>query len=147
MIKNNIPRVQRFNTQAGITLPGGYRSPKESPSIGQPSIGATGTSNDKYVLQIIGGNLSSNSVLGIKYNPGAILSAAYNPDITTSFADGFGNAYLFVNGALSQNKVLVWNKDPANPYFLTSGRRLGSSIIEKLSYNNIAYNFFIPNFL
>jgi hypothetical protein len=61
-------------------------------------------------LTIIGGNTLSSGQAGIKHvTTQTTCPADYDPNVDTSYADGWGNAYMFINGKLADNKVLVLN--------------------------------------
>jgi hypothetical protein len=59
---------------------------------------------------VIGGNTLTSGQAGIKHiTTPTTCPADYNPNTDTSYADGWGNAYMYINGQLSGNKVLVCN--------------------------------------
>lgn len=62
-------------------------------------------------LTIIGGNDLASGQNGIKWIEGTAtaLPGDYDPDVTTEYADGWGNAYLRINGVLQPKKVLFLN--------------------------------------
>lgn len=62
-----------------------------------------------YRLSIIGGNALTSLQNGIKHvdNVQTEVPADYDPDVTTSYANGWGNAYLLINGITQVGKVLV----------------------------------------
>jgi hypothetical protein len=78
---------------------------------GIPSRWAGGADSSLKILQIIGGQTLSTGQAGIKYSSSAIASvpSAYDPEVDTTFIDGIGRAYLYVDGALQATRVLVAN--------------------------------------
>ncbi len=65
------------------------------------------------VLVIIGGNTLDSGQAGIKHvTTQTTCPADYDPDVDTSYADGWGNAYLYVDGVVQAHKVLVCNDGP-----------------------------------
>ena len=62
------------------------------------------------MMTIIGGNTLTSGQAGIKrIATPTTCPADYDPNVTTSYADGWGNAYLYVAGQPVGNKVLVLN--------------------------------------
>lgn len=77
-----------------------------------PSRWAGGASSPQVSLQIIGGNTLSDGVTaGIKWALGGVstVPSVYDPNVTSSFIDGIGRAYLYLDNVLQSGIVLVGN--------------------------------------
>lgn len=70
-----------------------------------------GAATSLMTVVVIGGNTLGSGQAGIKYSSSAITDApsAYDPDVTSSFADYFGRGNLYIDGVLQANKVLIVN--------------------------------------
>ncbi|MEY2855637.1 MAG: hypothetical protein RL030_2769 [Pseudomonadota bacterium] len=69
-----------------------------------------GSPEPDYLIVIVGGNTLSSGQNGIKHvTTQTEVPSDYDPDVDTSYADGWGNAYLYVDGVLQDKKVLVLN--------------------------------------
>lgn len=73
-------------------------------------------------LRIIGGNLATLAVEGIGYAETVTAAAVYDPDVTTVYPLGLGNAWLFVDGVRQPNRVLVRHEWIGDQTPLLSGR-------------------------
>lgn len=86
-------------------------------------------------LQIIGGNVLSGSIVGIKYAASVTPLAVYDPDVTTSYPDGLGNAWLYLNGVRQINRVLVRHNFTGYTQPLVSGRVMSTVAKTTLTYS------------
>lgn len=78
--------------------------------------GGGGSVQHVYQLVIIGGNLLSDGITeGIKYSSSPIVDvpAIYDPEVDTSFVDGIGRGYLYIDGVLQTLRVLILHDSSA----------------------------------
>ena len=75
-----------------------------------------GSSTALMTVTITGGNTLTTGQAGIKYSSSLITTvpSLYDPNVTSSFADGIGRGQLRINGTLQTGFYLVVN-DPNSP--------------------------------
>ena len=59
------------------------------------------------LLSILGGNLTSIGVDGIRYAPSVTAAAVYDPNVDTVYPNGLGYGQLFIDGVVQNSNVLI----------------------------------------
>jgi hypothetical protein len=75
------------------------------------------------VLEIIDGADLGNGLVGIEYAGSVSPPTVYDPDVDTTYVTGMGNAYLWTDGVLSPNRVLVRHDAAGAPWPILEGMR------------------------
>lgn len=98
-------------------------------------------------LRIIGGNLAALAVEGIGYAETVTPAAVYDPDVTTVYPLGLGNAWLFIDGVRQPNRVLVRHEWIGDQTPLLSGRMVAVRSTGTLSFGGTDMTVYFMSWL
>lgn len=85
--------------------------------------------------QIIGGNPLSSGIECIQYAASVTPLAVYDPDVDTAYPNGLGNAWLYIDGILQTNRILVRHSFTGDQSPILSGRIVALNGREILTYS------------
>jgi len=84
--------------------------------------------------RIVGGNPLASGLEALQYAASVTPLAVYDPDVTTAYPTGLGNAVLYVDGVAQANKVLVRHAFTGDQSPILAGRMVSVYSTETLTY-------------
>lgn len=84
-----------------------------------------GTPEPRRMVWISGGNILATGHEAIQYAASVTPTAVYDPDVDTAYPVGLGNGWLFVNGVMQLNRVLIRHDFTGYTQPLLAGRIMG----------------------
>jgi hypothetical protein len=104
---------------------------------------ASAPSSFRFV-QVIGGNTLASGQDGINFASTVTPTAAYDPDVDTTYPDGLGRGWLYSNGRILRRVLLRHDYGAYTAPFLV-GRRIKIGGTVSLTYSGTSFIAYTPD--
>ena len=111
------------------------RTNAENRALPTRHAGGGGVASPVLRIQIIGGNPMASGIESLQYAATVTVPQVYDPDVDTSYVQGLGNGWLFIDGIRQPNRVLVRHDFIGDQTPLITGRRVATRGTVTLTYS------------